>query len=68
MISRRLGKPEFYLALTRTGCIHAFGKHRQFPRGLKPASLLPLDGAAKAAPLQSQVVKQLVGPHLEAAR
>ena len=28
---------------------------RQFPRGLKPASLLALDGAAKAAPLQRSI-------------
>jgi hypothetical protein len=34
---------------TRSGCINAFWKNRQFPQGLKPTPLLPLNGAAKQA-------------------
>jgi hypothetical protein len=68
MISRRLGEPEFLFAMSKTDCIDAFWKNRQFPRGLKPPPFLALDGAAKAAPLQSRVVKSLAGSYPEAAR
>jgi hypothetical protein len=39
-----------------------FWKKQQIPRGLKPALLFVLDGAAKAAPLQAELLKQACTP------
>jgi hypothetical protein len=39
-----------------------FWKNPQFPQGLKPATLLALDGAAKAAPLQRNIYETGLRP------
>jgi hypothetical protein len=46
----------FAKGLTIQGWLHkCVLKELQFPRGLKPAPLLALDGAAEAAPLQRNI-------------
>jgi hypothetical protein len=37
--------------------MNAFWRNRQFPQGLKPTPFLALDGAAKAAPLQRNIMQ-----------